>query len=238
MLSISAIAYQTKSIDITDLKNKKHILLTPQTYVYEEVIVKPKYDHLKSIWLNKFPDKKSKTSIVSNGKYKFECGIQFLNLQQIKGELKSVRIYIDKFKAKSISYQVNIYDIDDDGKPSRLNKTPIIIKPKNAKLKYNTVNLEEYHFEVKEKGILVAVEWLMLPENKSRYKVKNIKEKREYYLPKVEVSEGKDEEWVMWSKYNLDPWTKNPLDFGAQKMIPKIELEINEYIVKKEKNGH
>ncbi len=167
-LVFSSVGYKDTSITISNLKHK--IELSPINYNIEEVIVSPKKK--KSLIVNDLSDAKI------NG------GIQNDTTPRIEGRyfpykpkyeefpyIEKILIYTHDMKRGILNLRLYSFDTTKVEPIKELVSENIIVKTKVSifKTKPTVIDVSKYKIPFPKNGILVGVEWLIIPKN--RYKV-------------------------------------------------------------------
>ena len=207
-LIVSAIGYETLEVRITS--NYISIQLTPKVYELPPVIIKPH---------------KSKSQIIT-GDFKrnkinnyFACigypwiVTKFIDYKQefyTTPFIKQLKILTSCVSRDSVIFNLRLLTLDQDSVPNidLLGKN-LIIKAKRGINQFTTIDLNQYSLTFPKTGLIIAVEWLILDQNKtiSRFGVK-------YYPDFGSITRDGDRK--TWN-YNGGKWTKVSLLPPAQK---------------------
>ena len=169
---LSAIGYKSERIEYNLGLNI--IELEPQIFNLPEVIVKSKKRN-KILKIGKF--RRGQISIWYGGSLSPFILARFFPYDEKYNKtpfLKSIKLltksYIDNAK-----YNIRLYSVNKKGEPEGyIYQKNILVKAKKRK-SYIVINLEDYNIPFPKKGFFVAVEWLVIDENKSIREVKTSK---------------------------------------------------------------
>jgi hypothetical protein len=187
----------------------------------ELVTMKPVVNQLDEIVLRpKIGDKKLKIGSFKRGKinHYFACGLKpwisarFFKYDSIVEQtifLKKISILTDS-NIKNSQFNLRLYGINENGAPEGyIYDQNIIVTAKKGK-RVTKVDLTELNIQFPESGFFVAVEWLIIADNKhdNEYQMKGSKNKDSFvtYEPSIGTipTENDENSWVFmngrWSK--------------------------------------
>jgi CRISPR/Cas system-associated exonuclease Cas4 (RecB family) len=167
IILFSAIGFETKKISSDLIKNI--LELKPQTTELDEVIISSK-KLSKEFTIGEF--KKSKINSY------FSCGIKpwiVARLFKYQDEfdetpfLKKITI-VTKSDVKNSKFNIRLYGVNQNGEPENYiyNQNIIGIAKKGKKL--TEIDVSKLNIEFPENGFFIAIEWLIIEENKHEYK--------------------------------------------------------------------
>mgnify|MGYP003640656744 CR=1 FL=1 len=167
IILFSAIGFETRKISSDSIKN--NIELKPLITELDEIIISSKKLNQELI-IGKF--KKYK---INNY---FGCGIKpwisarFFEHKDKYEEtsfLKRIRI-LTKSDVKNSKFNIRLYGVNENGEPENYiyNKNIIGIAKKGKKT--TEIDISELNIEFPETGFFIAIEWLIIEENKYEYK--------------------------------------------------------------------
>ena len=208
---VSAIGYVTAFIHLAD-KNLE-IVLEPRIYDIESVVVKPRKGN-RELQVDKL-NRQSDNSLACNGyawisaKY-FEYKPEYDEVPFVK----QINI-LTRSAIGSAKFNIRLLAANEDGEPYQeiLNEN-LIAKSRRGK-RVVTVNLSDKNIRFSENGLFVALEWLIVDENKHEYSYtldgKWGKQKEVHYQPDFAtyVKLGESRTWGyhggQWHKMSYTP---------------------------------
>lgn len=206
-LIISCIGYRIQKLPI-DKKSKIGLVieLTEQLNVLNEVVVKNKTTWTTEI-LNDF-SKCGNSFITSNG-YQTQLAQHFEVKEEssILTEIKICRMAIALLDPEKTIFRIRIYNIDTITKSPSTDLCDQIIEVK-TRSKVININLEKYKIHIPSKDFFVAVEWLKIPYNESKSKMKvNGKEVEHItYRPSIGWTDNANSKMEAWMLDYTNVW--------------------------------
>jgi len=218
-LAFARVGYQTKRISVKEfsVKNNPTVFLCEKPVELKAITISTTkgkaQKHRKTIVLNDVKYKRDKVKIFW---IKGSHGSQQAVLFKFNAKTKS-DWFIDKIKItlasgetsnQPMKFNIRLYAYDSiNNQPGEeLYNKPILVNGVNDEIK--EVNLRDYKIQIPPDYFFVAVEWLILDENK--YKFLKIDKPSNLYLPVlVELKESKDITGVWDLDYNQN-WRKRP----------------------------
>jgi len=155
-LILSAVGFETKTVNITDSKN---IVLKKVVFELSEVVVKPK--KRTSVTIGKY------NGVVRYSGGNVLTGKAFPISDQLKTHsfLKSITFYSEN-EIDSAKLNIMVKGLNPDGSPGKnLLSENLIIKISKGN-KNTTVDMENFFIEMPENGLFVCIEALKIEENK------------------------------------------------------------------------
>ncbi len=163
-IECSFLGYKRKKLVLNDLSDTSIniIPLEKESYVLNEVSVRPKYMITKKLGV-----------VVRKNKGNWHLGnpgdqhaILIKNPFNKKGFLKNVSFYITKNGFSKAPFRVRIYSYDTlNNKPGEdLLNTSLIVSYNKTK-GWFTIDMSQYNIEFPEKGLFVAMEWILTSED-------------------------------------------------------------------------
>ena len=200
-LIISSIGYKTKRIpyDFNDLSDLT-IELSEQATVLNEIVITSKKNLITTV-LNDF-SKCGNSYIGSNG---FQTQLaQHFEVKEENSqltEIKICRLSIALLDPEKTIFRIRIYDMDSITKAPSSDLCNKIIEIK-SRSKIVNVNLEKYKIRIPSKDFFVSIEWLKIPfnESKSKMKVNGIETEYISYRPSIgwtDFNNSKMEAWIL-----------------------------------------
>jgi len=223
-LIFSAVGYERHKIEIKS--NNLTIELTQKTYEIGEAVVK-KADNSSKIICGEFD--KSKIN------HFYDCGEKpWIVAKLVKYENRfEATPFINNLtllalnEIKSSTFGLRFLSVDSSGAPGEeIVNELILVKAKKGKNTI-TVDLSKYYIEIPKNGLFIAVEWLIIEENKYEFEIpipnSNEKEKVLTYGPSIGNVPAETDEysWI----YKSGKWQK---DNKIQENLP-IEEYIGKY---------
>ncbi len=207
ILIFSSIGYETLKIN-THLLDRV-VKLKPKITELQEVVVKAKKQKNETI-TGHF--KKSEIN------WYFACekmpwiAARFFDFKENYIQtpfLKKIRVLTDS-ELKESKFNIRLYSVDDDGKPFDYIYAKNIIGIARKGKRITEVDISELNIKFPNKGVFIAIEWLIIDSNKydftytmngSKVKMKDIR-----YAPSLGTipSETDDNSWI----YNQGTWKK------------------------------
>jgi len=167
MIIFSAIGFETKKISSDLIKN--YLELKPLTIELDEVIISSK-KITQELIIGEF--KKSKINLY------FGCGIKpwitarFFKYNDKYGKtpfLKKIRI-LTKSDVKNSKFNIRLYSINENGEPENYIYDQNIIGIAKKGKKTTEIDISKLNIQFPEKGFFIAIEWLIIENNKYEYK--------------------------------------------------------------------
>lgn len=198
-LVISSVGFEIQSISVSD--SVLEILLQPKTYEIELITVKPS-KNTKKIVVNKIPNRRSSNHLVCSiyswmsARY-FEFKTEYQSCPRVK-EIK----ILTRSNITESKFNIRILSANEKGEPFEDIIGENLIATTKRGNDVVMVNIDSINFRFPENGFFVAVEWLIIDENKyiSTYSMKGEKEKRKeiMYDPKFGTfpRQGTNKTWT------------------------------------------
>ena len=239
-LHISAIGYKSKTItvDSNDNLSDFHIVLQNDTFKLKEVVISSKTFKPKQVELG--PEKKIKGGIGLCSQLNRQTGLYIPNPEQIRGEIKSVEVYLEK-KSDETNYliRLRIFSVDENLYPANdLLLDNVILQVKKSKRdQLVKIDLEKYHIPFLSNGIVVALEVVQNTQElyPSGLKAQSTREEKCTSLKTV-LNDDNTIGFVLWDRVDNGKWYKiNFADYSDQvgyklkNRVPYVKLTINEY---------
>jgi hypothetical protein len=167
VIIFSAIGFETKKINSDSIKNI--VELKPAITELAEVIVTQKRQ------TQRFTIGEFKKSQISSG---FACGktpwivaryFAYKQDYQDTKFLEKIKVFTNS-DVKDAKFNVRLYGVNSEGKPEGYIYDENIIGIAKKGRKMTEIDLSELNIEFPEKGFFVALEWLIVEENKYEYK--------------------------------------------------------------------
>lgn len=206
-LIISAIGYDTQSITGDTLTIK--IKMIPKTYELPDIVVKPQ-KHDRQLRIGTYNNKKINQYFACGG-YPWIVTKYFGYKPEYSSTpyLKLLKIMTSANSQDSVIFNLRLYSVNEDGSPGvdLLNKN-IIVKTFSGRNKNTTIDLSPYRLTFPPSGLIIAVEWLIIDQNKSTWKYQL------QYLPQFGsvTMEGESKTWIYvggkWLRTTLMPPTE------------------------------
>ncbi|TYC07439.1 carboxypeptidase-like regulatory domain-containing protein [Bizionia gelidisalsuginis] len=167
IILFSAIGFETKRISSDSIKNI--LELKPVITELDEIVIKSKNSTNKLI-IGKF--KKSKID------FYFSCGTKpWITARYFKyKEEYEKTIFINKIKVltkskvKDSKFNIRLYNINNEGEPEGYIYDENIIATAKKGKKNTEIDITELNIEFPKKGFFIAIEWLIIEDNKYEYK--------------------------------------------------------------------
>lgn len=210
----SSLGYETKKVNLESIKN--------------EVWLKPKITELKEVIVN--VDKQKHETVI--GRFKkskiesfFGCdstpwmAARFFefNEKMIRTPyLKTIKIFTQS-RIPNSKFNIRFYSVNEKGEPGDYihDKNFICIAPKGYQV--TEIDVSELNIKFPEKGLFIALEWLIIPEHKFEINItmRGVSKKIINYSPTFGniSSETNDNSWF----YSQGNWKKVWRDFGPLK---------------------
>jgi|WetSurMetagenome_2_1015567.scaffolds.fasta_scaffold00007_144 hypothetical protein len=202
ILVVSAIGYESQKY--RSGTESLSIMLTPATYELPVVTVRPS-KHKSQLVIGQY----NKNKIHSY----FACGgfpwivTRYFAYRPEYGKtplIKQLKLLTSASSGDSVIFNLRLLSVNPDGTPGTdIAGRNIIVKAEKGVNKNTTVDLTGYNLTFPETGLIVAVEWLVIDQNKANWKYQLT------YLPQFgyQVREGKDNNWI----YVGGRWTRSTL---------------------------
>lgn len=123
--------------------------------------------------------------------------------------IKKIKLLTDS-EIKNAKFNLRLYNVDENGKPGNYLYQDNIIGFAKKGNKYTEIDISDLKIQFPESGFFVAVEWLIIEENKFEYNFKDNKTKEMInsisYLPRLGFisAETNDNSW----NYRKGKWYK------------------------------
>jgi hypothetical protein len=160
---ISAIGYESQKVVVSG--NSVYIKLEPKSYDIESVTIKPRRAKISKT-LNSLKDKKtSNYAACSVSPWIIAKHFEYSKEYSHTPFVKSVGILV-KSNIMQSKFNLRLIEANDDGTPGNdILSENIIVKARLGK-RVISIDLTDKHIIFPKNGIFVAVEWLMIDDNK------------------------------------------------------------------------
>ena len=178
-LVISYIGFESRKISIKEC-DKKTISLIPQTFILNEVAVKPSNKKPKEITLNKFRKndcmlRYSTSPFDSTGSYLVPyrpteptieaCYFPFTEDDAFL-KIKEAVVFANNRNDSTAYFRLRIFNVDEGKRPlNDLLTEALIVKVPSGKQNI-IINLKDYNLFIPPNGLCIGFELLIIPENK------------------------------------------------------------------------
>lgn len=168
ILVISAIGYESRQV----VANSGYLTINLKSKVYElpGVNVSARKDKLKRT-IGKFNNRNIRNYFICKGYPWMVSKIFEFKPEYYKTPfLKQLKILTSSSASDSAIFNLHLLSIDKEGNPTinMLGKN-LIIRAQKGINKNTTIDLEKYNFTFPPSGLVVAVEWLLLDQNKTNW---------------------------------------------------------------------
>lgn len=227
-LIISAIGYATQYVTVSD--KKIEVMLEPRVYEIEEVVVRSRNTN-KQLVVNALERRKSNHHLASSG-YPWISARYFEYRPEYKDIpfVKKLKILTDCGIA-SAKFNVRIINANEKGEPVEdiFNENIIVSAKKGNRIV--TVSLVDKNLLFPKNGFFVALEWLIIDENKREYSYTKKGEKGKHTMTRFEPMfgvfkrQGTTKTWTYtggkWSQRSLVPSEKKGqyLDLAVELLL-------------------
>jgi hypothetical protein len=206
-LIISCVGFVTQKIPV-DGNNKADLVieLTEQETILNEIVVKNKITWT-TVTLNEF-SKCGNNFLTSNGfQTQLAQHFQVEEENSLLTDIKICRMSIGLLDPEKTIFRIRIYDIDTLTKSPSIDLCDQIIEVK-TRSKIINLNLEKYKIHIPTKDFFVAIEWLKIPFNESKSKMKvNGKELENItYRPSIGWTDNVNEKMEAWMLDYKNVW--------------------------------
>jgi hypothetical protein len=221
----SAIGFETRRIISDSLKDI--IELKPMVTELDEVIITPK-KRTQKLTIGKF--KKSEIN------HYFACGTEpwivarYFAYQDVFNKtpfLDKIRVLTNS-DIKDAKFSIRLYDVNDNGEPEGYMYDKSIIGIAHKGIRETEVDFSHFNIRLPKKGFFIAVEWLIVDENRYAYdyamkdpgkRLKGISYEPEFGTIPAETDENS---WVFYQGKWRKLWSKR--DEGLEKYKDKYSL--------------
>ena len=206
-LIISCVGYSTRKLPIDKVNRIGLVIeLTEQVTILNEVVVKNKTSWTTET-LNDFS--KCGNSFITSSGYQTQLAQHFevKKDNSILTEIKICRFAIGLILPEQTIFRIRIYDIDTITKSPSTDLCDQIIEVK-TRSKVININLEKYKIRIPSKDFFVAVEWLKIPYNESKSKMKSNGKEVEHisYRPSIGWTDNKNSKMEAWMLDYKNVW--------------------------------
>lgn len=165
-LVFSSIGYETKHFDIYNIP--KTIELNPKIYELKEVVIRSKKEKNEKI-IGEF----SKSEIYQY----FGCGkapwivARFFPFAEIYNQtpyIKKIRV-LTKSEVKDSRFNIRLYSVNESGEPENYIYDRNIIGIAGKGKRITEIDISNLNIRFPEKGFFIAIEWLIIEQNKYLY---------------------------------------------------------------------
>lgn len=206
---ISAIGYSDTIIALSNIKNE--ICLRQKTYQLPEIAVTPKkrnvliINDLSGTKLNAIIMNDTTPQIVGRFFHYGERNLKFRYLKSVT--IYSIDIHKGKFNLRLYSFDtVNLKPVRELVNQNIIVETRLSLIPQPKPVE---IDLSKYKIVFPDEGLLVCVEWLILPENRykmtSSYEDRKTKKVEIWYSPTISATSDKV---AYVYQYNRGFWSK------------------------------
>lgn len=219
-LLFSAVGYTDTKIKVADLKLT--VEMPQQTIQMDELVITPRLNRHTRI-INPIEDIDEPHFAASTASYNPMMRVRYIPYKKEYEStpfLKELLFYTYSDKKNTI-YYVRIYAANDDGSPGALLHDERLMGKAPKGKEMSVVNVSNLNIMIPEKGLFVAVEWLLVKQNEFLMYRTGSKKGDIYYNPRFVNSyvPKKEGEWI----YEKGTWKKVP-PFG--KKFYNIAMEI------------
>lgn len=216
IILFSAIGFETKKISSDSIKNI--LELKPLVTELDEIIINSK-KLSQELTVGKF--KKSKIN------HYFGCGIKpWITARYFKYKdkydktpyLKKISL-LTKSDVKNSKFNIRLYSVNEKGEPENYIYDQNIIGIAKKGKKTTEIDISKLNIEFPESGFFIAIEWLIIEENKHEYKytMEGSRKKLEgiSYEPAIGTipAETDENSWI----FNQGKWRKVWKNVGTSK---------------------
>ena len=207
IILFSAIGFQTKKVSSDSIRNI--LELKPAINELDEIIINSKKLD-KELIIGEF--KKSKINSY------FACGIQpwiSAKFFEHKEEYEKTP-YLKKFRIltnsdiKNSKFKIRLYRVNEKGEPQNYIYNENIIGIAKKGKRTTEIDVSELNIDFPEKGFFIAIEWLIIEENKDEYKYRMKGSRKKLkdisYEPAIGIVPAKTNE-NSW-RFNKGKWSK------------------------------
>jgi hypothetical protein len=166
-LIFSAIGFETRKMKSDSIQ--KTVALEPQIIVLSEIAVKPKKRNIE-LTIGRF--KRSKIN------HYFACGskpwiaARYFNYKEDykpTAYLKKIRL-LPKSDVNEAKFNIRLYGVSENGAPENYIYDENIIGIARKGKKFTGIDVSDFYISFPKEGLFVAIEWLIIDENKHDYK--------------------------------------------------------------------
>lgn len=157
------------------------------------------------------------------------------DLQQTGTMLKKVRIKLNNRQARS-KFLMRFYEVDENNKPSKLlHQSPILVELNESNVLEIEVDVKNIGIKIPKNGVLIALETIVLPENKLEWKGTeygtNIIHQRVEYQPNFRFEPTNSTNTWLYSngKWNLFHHDNQMMD---KKAYPYVQIDVSISVTK------
>lgn len=157
------------------------------------------------------------------------------DLQQTGTMLKKVRIKLNNRQARS-KFLMRFYEVDENSKPIKLiHQSPILVEVKESNVLEIEVDVKNIGIKIPKNGVLIALETIVLPENKFEWKASeygtNITLQRVEYQPNFRFEPTNSTNTWLYSngKWNLFHHDNQMMD---KKAYPYVQIDVSISVTK------
>jgi hypothetical protein len=122
-------------------------------------------------------------------------------------EIKICRMSTAILDPEKTIFRIRIYDMDSSSKSPFTDLCNQVIEVK-TRSKIINLSLEKYKIRIPNQDFFVAIEWLKIPynEHKIKIKIKGKEEEQIYYTPSIGLNENKDGAMKIWGLDYTNKW--------------------------------
>lgn len=207
IISFSAIGFETRKIPSDSIKNiteLKHVITK-----LEEVVIKSN-KLSQELVIGEFKKSKINNYFVCSGNPWISARFfEYKDEYESIPYLKKVRI-LTRSNVKDSKFNIRLYSINKNGEPGNYIYQQNIIGIAKKGKKITEVDLSELSIVFPETGFFIALEWLIIDENKRefKYSIQNSKKKLNGFLYEPAIgtipSETDENSWI----FNQGKWRK------------------------------
>jgi hypothetical protein len=203
----SSIGYETKKVNSELIKNV--VKLKPKITELQEIVVKANKQKNEKV-IGSF--KKSEIN------FYFACGkvpwitARFFDFNENFNQtpfLKMIRI-LTKSDVKDSKFNIRLYSVNENGSPGAYVYDKNILGVARKGEKITEIDISKLNIKFPEKGLFIAIEWLIIESNKYEFSYSMNDSKKKYqgihYEPEIGTvpSETDENSWI----YNQGKWKK------------------------------
>lgn len=175
-LVFSAVGFETKRVKISEYEK---VILKEAVYKLEEIVIE-KIKQTKEMEIGEM--KKIYHTQLSGEKPWIDAKLfKYDKKYSETPYIKSIVFYSDS-EIKNAKLKIRVFQLQDSLPTSDLMDEDIIVNVKKG-MRKNSIDISKYKLKMPEKGIVIGLEWLIIPENFYELKYKDNKTKMMVVLP-------------------------------------------------------
>ena len=167
-LIFSCIGYEKRSVSVRELLETKVIELLPSAKNISEVVVTAKKTkfQLRNLGVRKKPGKASFADYAGTAENGEEKAIWIPNDYSIRGELKSINVFVSDLGFPDAHFRIHVYECDPfETKPARELTSSNIIASGTQGNEWVTIDMSQEQITVGENGCFIGIEWFDSPKS-------------------------------------------------------------------------